>query len=172
MPSRIGDALHWHATYTPNKAAVISTRGVLTYSQLWSRACGLVNALGGLGLEPGDRIAVLMYNSAQYIEVYQATALMGLAVVPLNFRFVASEIEYVINHSGARAIIFDGACSEVVQALRSRMPTIGKRFIISDGPETPDNYSYESLLDSADRGPPAVPADLSACYFQGYTSGT
>ena len=107
MPSRIGDALHWYATYTPNKIAIVSSEGAQTYAQLWSRVCRLGSALAELGLVPGDRIALLMQNSSRYLEVYQAAALMGVAVVPLNFRFTASEIEYVVNHSGARALLFD-----------------------------------------------------------------
>jgi len=52
-----------------------------------------------------------MQNSSRYLEVYQAAALMGAAVVPLDFRFTASEVEYVVNHSGARALLFDDASS-------------------------------------------------------------
>src|SRR5437899_8871270 len=109
MPSRIGDALHWYATYTPNRIAIVSPAGTQTYAQLWSRVCRLSSALAELGLAPGDRIALLMQNSSSYLEVYQAAALMGAAVVPLNFRFTASEIEYVVNHSGARMLLFDDA---------------------------------------------------------------
>ena len=105
MPSRIGDALHWYATYTPNSIAIISSAGTQTYAQLWSRVCRLSSALAELGLAPGDRIALLMQNSSSYLEVYQAAALMGAAVVPLNFRFTASEIEYVVNHSGAGVVV-------------------------------------------------------------------
>src|SRR5712691_4601155 len=118
MPSRIGDALHWYATYTPDKVALVSSLGTQTYSQLWSRVCRLSSALTRLGVEPGDRIALLMQNSSRYIEVYQAAALMGVAVVPLNFRFVASEIEYVVNHSGAYALLFDVSFVDTVQLRR------------------------------------------------------
>ena len=122
MPSRIGDALHWYATYTPNRIAIVSSEGTQTYAQLWSRVCRLGSGLAELGLVPGDRIALLMQNSSSYLEVYQAAALMGAAVVPLNFRFTASEIEYVVNHSGARALLFDDSFVETVQSLRTRLP--------------------------------------------------
>src|SRR5712672_752513 len=117
MPSRIGDALHWYATYTPNNAAIVSSSGTQTYIELWARVCRLSSSLAGLGLKPGDRIALLMQNSGRYIELYQAAALMGVAVVPLNFRFVASEIEYVVNHCGARALVFDASFADTVQLL-------------------------------------------------------
>ncbi len=82
MPSRIGDALHWYATYRPNKIAIVSSEGAQTYAQLWSRVCRLGSGLAELGLVPGDRIALFMQNSSRYLEIYQAAALMGMAVVP------------------------------------------------------------------------------------------
>src|SRR5882757_8822896 len=130
MPSRIGDALHWYATYRPNKIAIVSSEGTQTYAQLWSRVCCLGSGLAELGLVPGDRIALLMQNSSRYLEIYQAAALMGMAVVPLNFRFVAVEIEYVINHAGARALMFDEAFVDTVRSLRTRLPSVNGRYII------------------------------------------
>ena len=172
MPSRIGDALHWYATYTPNKIAIISTAGTQSYAQLWSRVCRLSSALAELGMEPGDRIALLMQNSSRYLEVYQAAALMGAAVVPLNFRFTASEIEYVVSHSGARILLFDDAFTETVQSLRTRLPSVAVGYVVSDSSADQETHSYEALIDAGRDAPPSTPADLSACYFQGYTSGT
>jgi acyl-CoA synthetase (AMP-forming)/AMP-acid ligase II len=172
MPSRIGDALHWYATYTPNRIAIVSSAGTQTYAQLWTRVCRLSSTLAELGLAPGDRIALLMQNSSRYLEVYQAAALMGAAVVPLNFRFTASEIEYVVNHSGARALIFDASFVDAVQLLRTQLRSVADRYIVTDGPATSATHSYEALIVSGQEMPPSVPADLSACYFQGYTSGT
>jgi acyl-CoA synthetase (AMP-forming)/AMP-acid ligase II len=172
MPNRIGDALHWYATYTPNKIALVSSLGTQTYSQLWSRVCRLSSALTALGVRPGDRIALLMQNSSRYLEVYQAAALMGVAVVPLNFRFVAGEIEYVVSHSGARALLFDSSFTDVVEALTTKLPSVAGRHIVTDSQASSTAHSYEALVASGSETPPSEPADLSACYFQGYTSGT
>src|SRR5258705_13156060 len=167
MPSRIGDALRWYATYTPNKIATISSAGTQTYAQLWSRVCRLSSALAGLGLVSGDRIALLMQNSSRYLELYQAAALMGAAVVPLNFRFTASEIEYVVNHSGARALLFDGSFVETVRSLRTSLPSVAGRYVVIDGSADHATHSYETLISAGGVAPPSTPADLSACYFHG-----
>lgn len=172
MPSRIGDALRWYATYTPQKTAIISSEGEQTYAQLWSRVRRLADALVRIGIKPGDRIALLLQNSSRYLEIYQATALLGVAVVPLNFRFVASEIEYVVNHSGARALVFDAAFMGTVESLRSKLPSIEDGYIVSDGGGAAGVHSYEHLVETGAEVEPHVPADLEACYFQGYTSGT
>ena len=172
MPSRIGDALHWYATYRPNKIAIVSSEGTQTYAQLWSRVCRLGSGLAELGLVPGDRIALLMQNSSRYLEIYQAAALMGMAVVPLNFRFTASEIEYVVNHSGARALLFDDSFAGTVQSLRTKLRSVAGRHVVTDGAADHATHSYETLIAAGRETPPSTPADLSACYFQGYTSGT
>src|SRR5882762_4280682 len=146
MPSRIGDALHWYATYTPNKIAIISSSGTQTYAQLWSRVCRLGSALAELGLAPGDRIALLMQNSSRYLEVYQAAALMGAAVVPLNFRFTASEVEYVVNHSGARALLFDDCFVDTVRSLRTRLSSVAGRYVVTDGRSEEHTSELQSHL--------------------------
>jgi len=172
MPSRIGDALRWYATYTPTKTAIISAQGEQSYAQLWTRVRRLANSLTKLGIDPGDRIALLLQNSGRYLELYQAAALLGIAVVPLNFRFVASEVEYVVNHSGAKALVFDAAFMPTIEVLRDNLPAIGSNYIVTDKDDLPEAHSYERLVDAGRDVDPAVPADLNTCYFQGYTSGT
>src|SRR5882757_9113545 len=172
MPSRIGDALRWYATYTPTKTAIISAQGEQSYAQLWTRVRRLADSLTKLGIDPGDRIALLLQNSRRYLELYQAAALLGIAVVPLNFRFVASEVEYVVNHSGAKALVFDAAFMPTIEVLRDNLPAIGSNYIVTDKDDLPEAHSYERLVDAGRDVDPAVPADLNTCYFQGYTSGT
>jgi acyl-CoA synthetase (AMP-forming)/AMP-acid ligase II len=172
MPSRIGDALHWQATYRPEKCAIISAQGTLTYARLWSRVQRLSDSLYSLGIRSGDRLALLMTNSSRYLEIYQVAALMGVAVVPLNFRFTATEIEYVVNHSGARAIVFDTPYVALIEQVRERLSAVGNRFIVTDGAAPLGMESYERLIEAGREVAAETPADLSACYFQGYTSGT
>lgn len=172
MPSRIGDALHWYATYTPEKTAIVSSSGPRTYRQLWSRVRRLANSFAKIGIKPGDRVALLMQNSSRYLELYQVAALMGIAVVPLNFRFVSSEIEYVVNHSGASALVYDAPFANTVNALRDKLPSVAGRYIVSDGPGASGVHSYEALVEAGAETLPDSQADLDACYFQGYTSGT
>ena len=169
---RIGDALEWYATYTPDKVAIIESGRTLTYLQLWSRACRLADALRKIGIVPGDRIALLLANSSRYLEVYQAAALLGAAVVPLNFRFVSREIEYVVNHSEAKALFFDSAFAGVVSEARRNLPSLGSNFIITDGVSGADRLGYDELVGAGEEAPPASKADPEASYFQGYTSGT
>jgi acyl-CoA synthetase (AMP-forming)/AMP-acid ligase II len=175
MPKTIGDALEWHAKFTPKQVAVVDTAGgSLEYGQLWDRVCRLGNALLGLGIAPGDRVAILMVNGKRYIETYHAIATIGAAAVPLNFRFVASEIEYVVNHSGAKALFFDSAFAPVVKQLDGKLATVGANLVVSDAAPGAafGALSYEALVEKASSERPAVAVGPESCFFQGYTAGT
>lgn len=179
MPILIGDALRWHATYTPGKTAIVSTRGSASYADLWSRAIRLADGLRSLGITSGERVAALLMNGAPYIELYHAAALLGAAVVPLNFRFVGHEIEYVMNHSGARVLVLDAAFAGTVGAIREQLTAPGLRFVVvGEGDSKPaaaqisDAVDYDALIAASSVTEWWEPADPDACFFQGYTSGT
>jgi acyl-CoA synthetase (AMP-forming)/AMP-acid ligase II len=172
MPKTIGDALEWHARFTPTQVAVIDAGGSVNYRQFWDRVCRLGNAMLGLGVAPGDRVAILMVNGRRYLEAYHAIATIGAAAVPLNFRFVASEIEYVVNHSGAKALVFDSAFAPVVRQLDGRLPTVGSNLVVSDAAPDANGVSYELLVENASAERPSVAVDPDGCFFQGYTAGT
>jgi acyl-CoA synthetase (AMP-forming)/AMP-acid ligase II len=174
MPRTMGDALEWHALQTPTQVAVVEAGRSIDYARLWQRVCRLGNALLGLGIQPGDRVAILMFNGTRYLELYHAIAAIGAAVVPLNFRFVASEIEYVVNHSGAKALFFDPELASVVRELEGRLPTVGTNLVVGEGDPGAHGarLGYEALLEEASPERPPVVVDTAGCFFQGYTAGT
>ena len=58
-----------------------------------------------MGLSKGDRICIFAYNCLEWMEIYAATAMAGLVAVPINFRLVGPEIEYIVENCEARAFI-------------------------------------------------------------------
>ena len=172
MPSIIGDALAWNASYAPDRVALVSQTGRLSYRELWARSARLADALSRHGIQPGDRIAMMLANGAPYVELYLAAALLGAAVVPLNFRFVASEAEYVVKHSGARALVFEDAFREAVEPSRRLLESQGLRSIVVGAQRNSSEVGYEALVDSGSANVRSFSPDPEACYFQGYTSGT
>lgn len=167
MSLLIGDALEWFAENTPEKVAVVGPDGSRTYSQLWSRSCKLANAWSRLGVRKGDRVAILMTNCVKYVEVYEAAAILGVAVVPLNFRFVAREADYILDHSNTKLLIYGGSFSPLVAELKN-CPQL---LIVADG-EAAGRNSYEELLEKESDARPLEKADPDECFYQGYTSGT
>src|SRR5262245_19066822 len=91
----------------PNDVATVCEDVRLTYAETWSRCRRLAGALGKLGVEAGDRVAILGLNSHQYVEVYLAVPACGRVVVPLNTRHAEPELRYALEDAGARVLITD-----------------------------------------------------------------
>ncbi|MGH1574903.1 AMP-binding protein [Methylobacterium sp. P31] len=101
----LGQMLSVHARLTPERLGARDLERSMTF-RLWNaRACRLANALLGLGLEKGDRVAVLAYNCVEWAEIYAATAKAGLVAVPINFRLVGPEIRFIVTNAEAAALI-------------------------------------------------------------------
>src|ERR1700752_5512816 len=93
------------AKSNPDQPAVASgARVALSYGDLARRVARLAGGLRDvLGLNSGDRVAIVAQNSIHYIEMLYAVWHAGLVAVPTNAKLHASEIHYVLEHSGARA---------------------------------------------------------------------
>lgn len=81
----------------------------LTYAALGDRSSRVATTLLGLGLRPGERVAVLLGNRLEYAEVACGIAKAGLVMVPLNPRMTPAEADYILGHSGSQALIMDEA---------------------------------------------------------------
>jgi long-chain acyl-CoA synthetase len=88
----------------PDRRAVAFEGESFTYAQMWERCRRLAGGLRALGLERGDRVAVVAQNSHRYLELYQAVPSAGLVLVPLNHRHSDRELGYALEDSGARAL--------------------------------------------------------------------
>ena len=148
----LADAVATHARLTPHKLAVRDSRRSLTYAQWHARTCRLANGLLGIGLVPGDRVALLAYNSAEWMEMYAALAAAGLVAVPINFRLTPPEVAYIVQHSEARALIAQDALTGVVDAVRAELPVPQDAFITYGGAVGAGWRGYEALIE---RPPPS-----------------
>src|SRR5215470_782788 len=90
-----------------NKVAMVNGDVRLTYAETWSRCRRLAGALTQFGVQPGERVAILAFNSHQYLEVYLAAPASGRVVVPLNTRHAEPELCYALEDSGTRVLITD-----------------------------------------------------------------
>lgn len=140
------------ARLTPHNEAVIdATTGVrCTYDELDRHVRKLANALLSLGLEPGDRVAVLSQNSVEHLALYYACGRTGLVAQPLNWRLSPPELTKLINHVAPRVCIVQGQFHEVARTLSSLVTSIDHWLEYgADGDE-----SYERVVhDAADTEP-------------------
>ncbi len=102
-----GDLLARNARNFPNDIGLIFGEKCLTWKELNERAKAFANSLFELGLERGDRVAIYAKNSNQWVEALFGLAQVGLVSVTVNYRLTANEVAFIVENSGAKAIICD-----------------------------------------------------------------
>jgi len=168
-----GEMLSVHARLAPNRLGTRDLDRAMTFAQWNDRACRLANALLGLGLAKGDRVAILAYNCVEWSEIFAATAKAGLVALPINFRLVGKEAEFIINNAEAAAVIVQDELVGVVEEIRGSLPIKVDRFIHFGTTQCPAGYrDYESFLAAGaarETGQQVTPSDPWTLM---YTSGT
>jgi fatty-acyl-CoA synthase len=145
-----------------------------TYRDFAVRAKKLSNALKKLGIENGDRVATLSWNHYQHMEVYYAAPCMGALVHPLNIRFAADDLSYIVNHAGDKIIIVDQVLLPLFEQFKSSINVL-KVIVIKqlDEPLAEGYLNYEDVLASGDeRQFEPFEGDENTAAFMCYTSGT
>ena len=148
-----------------NKPVILHDGGATSYVEFHDRVLRAGQALRGLGVERGDRVAVLMLNSPRYLELYFAAAAIGAVIVPVNIRWGADEIDFSLRDSGTKVLALD-------DRFASLQPDPLPMLLYTGGKECPAGMvSYEAVVAAAR---PAVEADPDEDDVLGlfYTSGT
>lgn len=159
---------HWmshvgrHAQMQPDGTALRYLGADTSWAALDERSRRLAGGLRGLGVEAGDRVALLCLNHPQFVEIVLAANHLGAIAVPLNFRLTPPEVAYVLQDSGAKVVFAD---SPLLPALSQA----GDLTVVEVGSSAGDRCAYDGLL-----GEPIEHGDVpeSATALLMYTSGT
>jgi fatty-acyl-CoA synthase len=140
----------------PNKIGIVSGERKFTYREFGERCERLGCALRKQGIAHGDRVAYLSFNTHQLIEGYYGVVLAGAIVMPLNVRLSPLELVNILNHSGARMLLFENDFAPLVEQLKPACRDI-EWFVALDAtgpavdskaaPVSAAPLSYEELLD-------------------------
>lgn len=167
-----GDWLSRWAVYAPEKTALVDVASGrrLSYKAFNERADKLAAALRlRYGIRKGDRVAVLAYNCAETLELFFALGKLGAIMVPLNYRLVEPELQYIIQNSESRLLFFG---SEFEGTVKAFLPEVALEYVVpfhEDGLLT----SYEELMAVPFTGvPEPAEIDLDDPWLILYTSGT
>ena len=150
-----------------------------TYAQTKTRAHKLAHALSGSGIGIGDCVGTFMWNGAEHVEAYYATAGMGAVLHTLNTRLSESDLAYIANHAGDRLIILDESLVSLMESLQPKLPLV-ERFVIVEeqgfdlnSTSLPNAITYEDFLANQPTkfDWPALDeyAPLGLCYTSGTT---
>jgi long-chain acyl-CoA synthetase len=163
------------------RAAMVNGNGIasryqgrlMTWAATLERVQGIAGALVRLGVEPGDRVAILAANSDLYLQLLFAIPFAGGVVVPINTRLSPEEIAYCLDDSGSRLLIADDAFLGVALELRCHLNTVERVVYAGNEAARGDCTRLENVL--ADCAPAAdagrAGSDLFALYYTGGTTG-
>jgi long-chain acyl-CoA synthetase len=153
--------------------AIVSRGTPITYAELRQTVDGLRGGLVGLGLRPGDRIALLCANNRWFVEAYLAALGAGLVVMPLNPASPSVELERELATVGARAAVVGPKGAPAFRGLdRSKVPDL-EHVIAPEGVDAGTSTSYEELTGHAPA--PVVdrePEDIAVLIFTAGTAGS
>jgi len=161
----------------PDKEAFVdvSQNKRVTYSQYNANVNRSANALSSLGVRKGDKVAILLMNSVEYMEVFFGIGKIGAIAVVLNIRLVGDELTYILSDSGAQTLVYGNEFRKVVAEIRAKgSATAVNRWINVCGDLEPDEFALD--LDVVKAGVSEAEPELVTFeddpLFVMYTSGT
>jgi len=171
MILNLGAFLAKRAELEPDKLALVYGDTRLTFGELNEGACRTAHSFMNMGVEEGDRVAILAQNCIEYFYTFFGAAKIGAIVVPVNWRLAPPEIQFILENSGARTIVFGPEYSELVAGLRGHASVEN---CIYAGPGDAPEFarSMAALQEKARSHEPAWSGDGDDTVVIMYTSGT
>jgi len=153
-----------------DREAVVDEGSRWTYAQFFDRCDRWSSALQGLGVGQGDRVAYIAPNTHSHLEAFYAVPQIGAVLVPINYRLLPDDFEYIINHCGAKVVCAHSDYIEAVEAIRDRLKGV-THFVALEGSGN-GWLDYESTL--AASSPDFAKASIAEndLLTINYTSGT
>ena len=153
-----------------NREAVVDGELRLTYAQFFERCDRWSAALQAMGVRKGDRVAYIAPNTHAHLEAYYAVPQIGAVLVPINYRLLPGDFDYVINHCGAKVVCAHSDYIEAVEGIRPKLKSV-EHFVALEGAST-GWINYEAAL--TEHGPEFEKPDIAErdLLTINYTSGT
>ncbi|GAA2468517.1 long-chain-fatty-acid--CoA ligase [Terrabacter carboxydivorans] len=149
-----------------------------SYAAAYERIIRGANALRGLGVQPGERVGILDWNSRRHYELYWAIPGLAAVMVQLNLRLGPEDLAFVIEDSGSSVICVDETLLPVAEAVAPRLPNVRAWVVMTDKPLSqikttlPNVLHYEDLVAAASARITWPEVDEHAAYSACYTTGT
>ncbi|MBI2469018.1 MAG: acyl--CoA ligase [Candidatus Rokubacteria bacterium] len=170
LPDNLGYLFETALALTPSRPAVFQGDTVVTFADLDARANRVANALAGLGMGAGERVALMFDNDWRFLESLLGPMRLGAVPVPLNIRMGDEALRYVVEDSEARVLVASAGMTDRARALAAALP--GVKHLIVGGRATPGVLAYEPLLAAASPALARRRTDRDEVCMQPYTSGS
>jgi acyl-CoA synthetase (AMP-forming)/AMP-acid ligase II len=175
MSQNIGQLLTRRAYRDPNVEAIYEPANGrrFTFTELNGRSNQVANALTDSGVAKGDRVGLLLMNGAEFVETFFAVGKIGAVNVPLNWRLVPDELEFILSDAGATVLLFSEEFAEAAAELRNRGDATNITTWIQVGGDPADGViDYDDWLASGSATEPEATGSGDDLVFIMYTSGT
>jgi acyl-CoA synthetase (AMP-forming)/AMP-acid ligase II len=166
----IGDLLTRNARNIPHKEGLIWNDERITWEQLNQRVNSVANGLMDKGIKPGSRVAFLLNNGKEIVELYFAIAKMGCISVPIMPRSVGREIAYIANNVEASALIVDVQYANIIKDVHNDLKSVS--VILGVGAGHPFPEDYEGMIVKSSDKEPGIKVDPDSLCTIFHTSGT
>ena len=153
MGMNFADIWETVAQTIPDCTAQIHGTTRSSYREFEDRSARLANALRHRGVGPGDKVALYLFNAPEYLETVFAALKLRAIPVNVNFRYLADELQYLLENADAKAVVYHGALASRIDEVRARLPVL-RCFLqvttTADDRVEPiaDAEAYESVIDS------------------------
>ena len=166
-------SLHRSVQQHPDRVAVRWGDKTRTFGEFADRVARFAGALQKLGVQSGDRVAMLSLNSERYLEYQMAVPWAGAVLNPCNIRWSPAEILYSLEDSGSTVLLVDETFKGMVAQFRRESTTLREFIYCGDG-DTPEGmHNYETLVAQTAPVPDALRRgnDLAGIFYTGGTTG-
>ncbi|PWA10390.1 hypothetical protein DCC39_11185 [Pueribacillus theae] len=156
--------------FAERKALICGDQSV-SWAEMWSRTNQLGQALCSLGVQKGDRVALILNNCIEFSESFVMCAKFGFIVTPMNRNLKAKELAYHLQDSGAKVVITNPEYAAALQSVRNELPSL-EQMVVTGTAAGQGDHAYEQLInEGADKDPDVEisPDDIQMIL---YTSGT
>ncbi|MBW1961892.1 MAG: fatty acid--CoA ligase [Deltaproteobacteria bacterium] len=176
-PLLVKNILNTPLIYSPDQEIVYSDKTRYSYRTLVQRIGRLANALEKLGVDQGDTVAVMDWDSHRYLECFFAVPMMGAVLHTVNIRLSKEQLIYTINHAKDDIILVNADFIPLLESVKDRFQTVKKIILLKDHDQPPDtplqlDGEYEAILAESDTEYDFSDFDENTMATTFYTTGT
>jgi fatty-acyl-CoA synthase len=163
--------------YTPKQEIVYRDRLRYDYETFFNRVTRLAGMLQKQGVQPGDTVAMMDWDSHRYLECFFAVPMMGAVLHTINIRLSPEQLIYTINHAEDDVILVNAEFLRVLEGVKDQFETVKKIILLTDADDRPETSlaiegEYEALLGKTDDGYEFPDFDENTRATTFYTTGT
>jgi crotonobetaine/carnitine-CoA ligase len=181
MGLTIPAVLDWQAGIRPDQPMLHVGDETLTYAAMRARSISAANALAALGIGPGDRVAIFMANSFDWVSAWFGASRLGAVVVPINIAYRGDFLENPLSDAQVKAVVTHSALFAEIDRVAARLPALETAIVRTEATEAsePNRVSELRVVDAgilASANPTRVEVDVRPSWSQPgaifFTSGT